>query len=279
MFESPFAINLDKLIEVNRALLRSGAAISEMNIVRKHLSSVKGGGLAKHLYPATVASLIFSDVPGNDLSVIASGPTQKDPSTLTDTKAVLEKYGLDKELFLADSDFTETPKEDEYFKNVSNIIILSNQTVLNAMKKKEKELEYKAVIFTDRLEGDAHELGKMLIEKTHLGEILIAGGESTLKVKGHGKGGRNQTLVLSALDFIRDETIISSFGSDGQDFFYFAGALGDMQTIVKAHALQLDAKGFLDDDNSYEYWKRVGDGIFTDKLESNVSDLMIVAKI
>lgn len=279
MFEAPYKISLEKLIEVNHALLRSGATISEMNIVRKHLSSTKGGGLAKHLYPGTVASLIFSDVPGNDLSVIASGSTVKDPSTLSDTKAVLQKYNLENELSLTNEDFTETPKEDNYFQNVSNIIMVSNMTAILAMQKKAESLGYKSTIFSDKLEGNALELGKMLIEKTHLGEILLCGGESTLKVTGKGKGGRNQALVLSSLPFIRDETVICTFDSDGQDFFHFAGAIADMQTIVKAHALSLEKDKYLEDDDSYTFWEKVGDGIFTDKLDSNVSDLMIVSKI
>ncbi len=277
MFELPVRLPLERLIQVFKDLLKSGADISEMNVIRKHLSKVKGGGLAHHLYPATVASLIFSDVPGNDLSVIASGPTEPDKHTLEDTQAILKKYNLEKDL--SPEDFEQTPTDEKYFANVTNIIMLSNQTALAAMQNKAKELGYKAVIFSDRVQGDAHTLGKMLIEKTNLGEILLAGGESTLKVVGTGKGGRNQTLVLSGMDYIRDETILASFDSDGTDFFYFTGALGDMQTIVKAHALSLDAKKYLDDDNSYEYWKEAGDGIFTDKLESNVSDLMIVSKI
>src|SRR5438270_5550054 len=103
------------LINTVSALLKSGATISEMNIIRKHLSAVKGGGLAKHLHPATVASLIFSDVPGNDLSVIASAPTVKDPTTMDNVHEILEKYSVKEIVALSDSDFTETPQEDSVF--------------------------------------------------------------------------------------------------------------------------------------------------------------------
>src|SRR5438270_12037742 len=110
------------LINTVSALLKSGATISEMNIIRKHLSEVKGGGLAKHLYPATVASLIFSDVPGNDLSVIASAPTVKDPTTLIDVKQILERFHIRQTVQIEDDYFVDTAHDDTYFQNVANIL-------------------------------------------------------------------------------------------------------------------------------------------------------------
>lgn len=278
MFEKPHKINLGTLTMLNKALLRSGATISEMNVIRKHLSATKGGGLAKLLYPAIVASLIFSDVPGNDLSVIASGSTVQDPTTLQNALDFLEKYHITKELPLTPEDFEETPKEDKYFEKVSNIMILSNVTALEAMKKKAEELGVTATIGSDKMQGDAKEVGKQLIDMAKPGEILLVGGETSVKVIGNGEGGRNQTLVLAALPYVGENTIIASFDSDGWDFFELAGAIGDSLTVQKAQELGLDTTSFLNNDDSYHFLTQVGDGILTGKLESNVSDLMIVYK-
>jgi len=131
---------------------------------------------------------------------------------------------------------------------------------------------------TDKLEGDARVMGEKLINETPNGQILLAGGETTIKIVGKGNGGRNQALVASCLPFIKDETVLVSFDSDGWDFYGFAGALADKDTLKKIEEQQLDVKPFLDDDNSYELLKKIGDGIDTGKLESNVSDLFIVLK-
>jgi glycerate 2-kinase len=278
LFEAPHKINLATLTKVNDALLDSGAAISEMNIVRKHLSRVKGGGLAKIVYPSTIVAMLFSDVPGNDLSVIASGPTVKDHTTLKDVKKILNKYDISSKVKITDRDFDETPSDDKYFKNVHNVLMLSNHTALNAMEKLAKKQGKKSFVLTDRLEGDAEKLGEKLIKQTPSGQILLAGGESTIKIAGNGRGGRNQALVLASLPFLKDRTAIASFGSDGWDFYHFAGAIADADTIKKMKNQGLDAAEYLEDDNSYEFWKKIGDGIETGHLESNVSDLYIVYK-
>lgn len=275
---NPKLLALSEMVDVNKALLKSGATISEINTVRKHLDMIKGGGLAKLLYPATVYNLIFSDVPGNDLSVIASGPLVKDETTVEQAWEIYEKYNLRDQIHLGKSDFFETPKEDKYFSNVVNILIVSNQTALLAMQSYIKKLGLKSNIYSNKVEGNALELGKFLIENTKKGEILLAGGESTIHVTGKGKGGRNQALVLSSLPYVKDDTIIVAFDSDGWDFYELAGALGDKQTVEKAKQLSLDIKDFLDRDNSYAFWQKVSDGIVTGKLESNVSDLYIVYK-
>lgn len=278
LFEAPYKITLEILNTVNKALLKSGATISEMNVIRKHLSRVKGGGLAKHLFPATVAALIFSDVPGNDLSVIASAPTVKDPTAMDNVKSILEKYKILDQVSLTDEDFIVTPTEDTYFEKVHNIMVLSNQTALQAMQAKAKELEREAIIYSDKMQGDAKIIGQEILKLAQTGKIILIGGETTVHVTGSGQGGRNQSLVLGALAFITDDTIIASFDSDGWDFYESAGAIGDQHTITIAKALHLDQKQFLENDNSYEFFQKVGDGILTGKLESNVSDLMIVFK-
>jgi len=278
LFEAPNKLNLEQITAVNQALLKSGADITEMNAIRKHLSRVKGGGLAKILYPATVINLIFSDVPGNDLSVIASGPLVKDHSTMDDVKKIIAKYSLDRSMNLPADAFSETPADPKYYENVHNILMLSNHTALDAMEKLAKEKGHEVHVMSDQLQGDARTLGEKLIKETASGQILLAGGESTIKVTGKGKGGRNQALVLYALPFITDETVLASVGSDGWDFYELAGALADKDTHKKMEEMHLDAAPFLTDDNSYEFWTKTGDGINTGHLDSNVSDLYIVFK-
>jgi glycerate-2-kinase len=275
LFEAP-VIPLARLEAVGKELLNSGANISEMNIVRKHLSKVKGGGLAEKLYPAKIVGLMFSDVPGNDMMVIASGPTVMDTTTKSHVKEVVEKYALKS---VTEEDLIETPTDEKYFKNVDNMIMVSNKTALDAMYTKAKELGYKATILTDRLQGDAKQIGKVLLSETRDNEILLAGGETTVKVTGTGKGGRNQMVVLGALQFIHEKDVVVAFDSDGWDYTTFAGAIGDTKTVEKAKEEGLEIKAFLDNDDSTTFFEKIGDGIDTGKLESNVSDLFIVAKI
>lgn len=279
LFELPFKIPLEKLIEVNKALLQSGATIGKMNIIRKHLSVVKGGSLAKLLYPATVVALISSDVPGNDLSTIASGPTVKDETSVQDALSILEKYNLVESLSISQDDFVETPKEGHYFEKVTNIILLSNQTALSKMQSKALSLGWQTTILSDSIQGEAGEIGKNLIDKTESGTILLAGGETTVTVgETHGAGGRNQEVVLGALPYLSEERIICSVDSDGWDNIQHAGAIGDFLTAKIARDLKLDPTLYLNENNSYEFFKRVGDGIVTGRLPSNVSDLMVVLK-
>lgn len=278
LFEAPHTLDLEHIIAVNKALLTCGATISEMNAVRKHLSRVKGGGLAKILYPATIVNLLFSDVPGNDLSVIASGPLVKDTTSISDAQSIYEKYKLAESNAFTPADFIETPKEDKYFAKVHNILFLSNHTALNAMEKRARELGIETVILTDRFQSDAKIAGEKLLKETQVGQILLAGGETTVKVTGHGKGGRNQAVVLGSLPYLKNDWIIASIDTDGWDFYGFAGAIGDSQTIEKAEKLHLDPKAYLDDDNSYEFFQKTNDGVDTGKLESNVSDIFIVYK-
>lgn len=278
MLVSP-TVSLDQKIAVNHALLRSGANIGEMNTIRKHLSQIKGGGLAKMLYPAAVFTLIFSDVPGNDLSIIASGPTVLDKTTADDAWDVAGKYSLKDKLALKRSDLTETPKEEKYFSRVKNILALSNQTALQAMQEKAAALGYRARIYSDRLQGEAGKTGPLLISQAVKGEVLLAGGETTVKVKGAGEGGRNQEVALGALADLSDNTVIASFDSDGWDNSPFAGAISDHITAETAKSLHLEPVLYLNRNGSLEFYQKVGDGIITGKLPSNVADLFIVYKI
>ncbi len=277
MLVAPYHIPIEKQIEVGKALLKSGANITEMNVVRQHLSEVKGGGLAKALFPTRVASLIFSDVPGNNLTYIASGPTAKVPTKIEDAKAILEKYNLTEELALSDNAFTDNPQDDKYFENVSNIIVLSNDTALEAMQKKAQELGITASIYSNKFEGNASDAGGALLQETKPNSIILAGGETTVHVKGAGgKGGRNQEVVLGALPTLPENTIICSFATDGWDNTEYAGAIGDAATKTKAQELSLNIPNFIDSHDSFNFWQQVNDGIDTGRLPSNVSDLFIV---
>lgn len=279
MFVHPHAISLAQKIAVGKALLKSGATITEMNIVRKHLSDVKGGGLAQILYPATVATLIYSDVPGNDLSTIASGPTAQDRTTIEDALHVIKKYTLEEELNFPRSAFVENPHDKKYFENVHNIIVLSNQTALSAMLEKALRLGWKAKIFSDRFESEAKDAGRKLISATRPRSILLVGGETTVRVANkNGKGGRNQELVLGAFPYVGRDTTICSFDSDGWDNTEYSGALGDYKTIEKSKELELDLEKYLRTNNSFEFFERTGDGIITGRLPSNVSDLIVVLR-
>ncbi|MEK7450438.1 MAG: DUF4147 domain-containing protein [Patescibacteria group bacterium] len=279
MLIHPHNITLEEKIKVDRALLRSGADITEMNTVRQHLSDVKGGSLAKILYPSTVVSLISSDIPGNNISYIASGPTAKDNTVINDAINILKKYNLEKELNLSHDAFVENPKEDKYFERVENIIILSNKTALNAMQKKAQELGLTPRIYSDKFESGADDAGKILINETAHNEILLAGGETTVKVMDkNGKGGRNQELVLAALPYLNSHVTIASFDSDGWDNTEFAGAIGDVLTSQKAENLGINPKDFLEHNNSFPFFDKIKGGIVTGRLPSNVSDLMVVIK-
>lgn len=279
MFVHPHAISLEQKIDVGKALLKSGANIAEMNMVRKHLSDVKGGGLAQILYPATIVSLIYSDVPGNDLSTIASGPTVHDPTKINDAINVLRKYGLEKELDLKREAFMEKSSDKKYFEKVHNVIVLSNDTALSAMQTRANALGWHVKIFSDRFESEAKEAGKKLISATHPQSLLLVGGETTVQVNGkNGRGGRNQELVLAALPFVGRDVTICSFDSDGWDNTQAAGAIGDYQTKELAQTLNIEPEKFLKTNTSLDFFTKTGDAIITGRLPSNVSDLIIVLR-
>src|SRR3989338_5875326 len=279
MFVHPHTISLEQKIEVGKALLKSGANITEMNIVRKHLSDVKGGGLAQILYPATVATLIYSDVPGNDLSTIASGPITLDRTTIEDALHVIKKYNLEEELNLSKDAFVENPQDKKYFEKVHNVIVLSNQTALSAMQKQAKELGWHAKIFSDRFESEAKLAREKLISATHHGSILLVGGETTVHVgKNAGRGGRNQELVLAALKYVGREITIASVASDGWDNTENTGAIGDYKTAEQAIDLGVEPLKYLEANNSFEFFEKTNDAIITGRLPSNVSDLIVVLR-
>jgi len=285
----PHKISTDMLMLITRTMMDKGAPIRELNIVRKHLSEVQGGQLAKTAYPAKIVSLIFSDVPGNDLATIASGPTVRDESTLHEAEALFVKYDILKECRLVTLEAVETPKEEKYFENVHNLLVLSNDIALAAMKTKATELGYSAEILNDKVQGEARELGKtmaqMPIERKN---CFLYGGETTVTViRQNGTGGRNQELVLGALPSIKDNVVVVAAGSDGWDNSDTAGAIGDKPLFENAEKFKISAEKFLDDNNSFTFFERVKTAspaddparaghIMTGRTGANVADFYFV---
>jgi len=263
------------------ALIRSGATIQEINTVRKHLSLARGGYLAKYAYPAEAISLIFSDVPGNNLEFVSSGPTLKDHTTIKEAEVILAKYDVLKSCGIEKCDLVETPKEEKYFVRVKNILAVSNEDALAAMEAKAKELGFAAKICTACLNGEAREVGLALTKDLHKAgpkTAFLYGGETTVTVRGHGKGGRNLELALSALREIQDDELIMTIASDGADNGPFAGAICDRITKKAIGDKNLDYKAALDENNAYPFFEKIGNYILTGGTGSNVSDLVIALK-
>lgn len=276
-------------------LLKSGATIDEINIVRKHLSKIKGGQLAKAAFPATMLTLVLSDVIGDDLGTIASGITSPDPSTFLDAFRVIEKYRLEKMIPESvrsrlrrgmEGKIAETPKaDDECFKRAHNIVVGSNRIALKAIEDVAKELGYEAGILTDELKGEAREVAKKLarrakeLAKSSRKACLIAGGETTVTVVGRGKGGRNSEMALAAameLDGTPNVVFLSA-GSDGTDGDTdAAGAIADGSTLARAKNLGLIASEHLQNNDSYNFFKLVGDLVVTGSTDTNVMDIQIL---
>ena len=253
--------------------LHTGGNIEELNTIRKHISQIKGGGLAKIFYPAKIIGLIFCDIPGGKLDKVASGPTFKDDSTMIDAENILKKYGL-KGYYL-----NETPKEDIYFKNVLNIPLVTNEIALGAMAEKGKELGFNPKIISAEIYGTAEETFSELQKNLDGVDLVLAGGEIQLIVKGEGgKGGRNQYLALKAAETIREDEIFVSFASDGMDNSDATGAIVDSLTLEKIKDKNLDAKEHLEKYDTYNFFSEIGDLIFTGPTGANTADLMLLLK-
>lgn len=258
MLEHPHSVSIEQKIEIEKALLKSGANIIEMNKIRQHLSDVKGGGLAQILYPATIATLIYSDVPGNDITYIASGPTVKDDTTIEDAMKLVNRFNIPD---ITPEVFINNPHDDKYFEKVQNHIVLSNLTALNAMKEKADSQGIQTRIFSDKFQGEAKDASLQLLSEQQGPGMLFAGGETTVTAKGNGKGGRNQEAVLSALQDVPDNTLVTFFDSDGWDNSEAAGALCDSETKRKTAEQNIDSKQFLDNNDSYPFFQTIGDAI------------------
>lgn len=255
------------------AFLGAGRTISEMNTVRKHLSMLKGGGLAKLAYPATVIGLIFSDVPGDAFYDVASGPTYKDDTTVEDATKII------KENDLGDFSLIETPKEDKYFEKVYNFVLVSNKTAVEGMKKKARDLGFDVeIVSTDLYDETEISLSK-IFEKEKDNGVVLSAGEPKIKVKNNtGKGGRNLHMSLMAIEkgFIKEDSIFVSVASDGMDNSDAIGAIADMETIVSAKKNNLEVNSFLNNFDSYNFFAETNSLIFTGPTGANVSDFMIL---
>jgi len=275
-------VTLAEKQETTKLMLACGATIHEMNAVRKHLSAIKGGRLAELASPASVLSLILSDVVGDDLSVIGSGPTAPDPSTYADALAILDRFGLRDRVPWAvrqrlESAPCETPK---VIKNARNLIVGSNRLAMQAAARKARELGYKTLVLSSRIEGETREVAKVhaAIIKEHRGCVL-SGGETTVTIKGSGLGGRNQEFVLAAAIDIAglENTVVLSAGTDGNDGpTDAAGAIADGGTVDRA--APLSARAYLDNNDSYHFFEAVSGLIKTGPTGTNVMDLRILLR-
>jgi len=281
------------------ALLKSGATINEINTVRKHISGFKGGWLAKRAYPATVVNLILSDVVGDPLDAIASGPTVPDSSTFNDAIEILKRYELwskvpssVKRVLLNGKNglIPETPKAgDKAFAKVHNMIVGNNLTASLAAYNSVKNDGLHALLLTSSLEGEARDVGTMLASMAK--EVatsgnpvpkpagMVSGGETTVTVVGKGKGGRNQEIALGAALKISntDGVVVASLSTDGVDGpTDAAGAIADGNTMLRSHELGLNPRKFLAENNSYNFFSRLGDLIFTGPTGTNVGDVSVI---
>lgn len=262
-----------------RALTAQGASIQELNTVRKHTSRARGGGLAAAAFPAAALSLIVSDVPGNDMACISSAPTLLDSSTIADAEAILTRYGISVTQPLT---LIETEKEQKYFDRVTNILFLTNQDALAAMREAATARGYAVEIVNDRVTGEAREVARAIIEKLHAAAaktVHLYAGESTVTVgSAGGAGGRNQEMTLAALEMLQEDELLLPFASDGHDNTDHAGALGDALTRTHADAKQLSIPEYLEAHRSYDFFTATGDALVTGYTGSNVSDLIIAIK-
>lgn len=285
-------ITLKELKATNDLLLKAGASIYEINSIRKHISQVKGGNLAAKLYPATIVSLIISDVLGDDLGVIASGPTAPDRSTFKDALLVLSGYGLMEKVPKSVTTHlkkglgkkaSETLKEgDKAFEKAHNFILANNSTALKAMEEEAKKQGLKASIISNCLQGEARDAGKYVAEEllnSKEGCALIFGGETTVTVKGKGLGGRNQEMILAMIKEIKGKKItVAAAGTDGIDFYKVAGAVADGDSYKKAQELKLNIDKYLEDNDAYNFFKKMKDHILTGYTGTNVCDIIVGVK-
>ncbi len=292
-------VTLEEKREITESLLKSGASIGEINIVRKHLSAVKGGWLAKITYPARLLTLILSDVVGDPLSAVASGPTVPDPSTFVDAKRVLESHGLwhgmrvSVRKLLTDGIMgliEETPKPgNPVFERACNVVVGNNKLACDAAVDYLKSEGLNTLQVEEPLTGEAREAGKILAlcarRVNSFGKpvakpaAVVAGGETTVTVVGKGRGGRNQELALSAVLHLKkaETCVCASIGSDGIDgFTEAAGAIVDGFTLSRAESLGLNAERFLVENDSYSFFSRSGDLIITGATGTNVNDISVI---
>jgi glycerate 2-kinase len=292
-------VTLEDKQATTKVLLDCGANIHEINSIRKHLSVIKGGGLARAVYPATLVTLILSDVVGDDLDSIGSGPCVPDTKTFSDCKDIFTKYGIetaipDNVLHYIEQGIEgkvpETPKAgQDFFVKTQNVIIGSNFNALLKSKEKADELGYNTLLLSSMIEGETREVAcnhiaigaEIQLHGYPLAKpaCVLSGGETTVKIKGDGKGGRNQEFALAAaIRMAGMENIIAfSAGTDGNDGpTDAAGAIADDQTLKQAELKGLEPQTYLDNNDSYHFFDQVGGLYKIGPTNTNVSDIRII---
>lgn len=292
-------ITLEDKQQLTQALLRSGATINEINSLRKHLSRMKGGNLARIASPAPLVALILSDVVGNPLDVIASGPTVPDTSSYAEAYDVLKRYGIVDSVPKAvinhlergmAGEIPDTPKPgDRVFEGVQNLLVASNEIAADAAVEKASALGFNTLFLSNFVEGEAREVGKVVAavarEIDRSGRpvarpaCVLAGGETTVTIRGSGSGGRNQELSLAAALKIEGipDLIVVSLATDGSDGPTDAsGAIVDGSTLERAREQGLDPWAYLANNDSYHFFKRLGDLLLTGPTNTNVNDLIFI---
>jgi glycerate 2-kinase len=292
------SISLPALQETTNLLLRSGSNINELNTVRKHLSGFKGGQFARHVAPAMMLTLILSDVIGDPLDTIASGPTAPDDSTFIEVRNILEKYNLiekipENVLERINSGLNglvpETPKKgDPIFDGVYNLVIANNFKAAKAAKDMANDLGYNSMILSTYIEGEARQVGKVfagVAREEHFSGLplpkpaaIIIGGETTVTVTGNGKGGRNQEVALGSVHKMKGlKAVLATLGTDGIDGPTNAsGAMVDGNSSARAEAQGLDPDSFLKENDAYNFFIGLNDLIFTGPTGTNVNDLSVI---
>jgi glycerate 2-kinase len=278
---------------VNAALLRSGAPIGEMNTVRKHLSAIKGGRLAAAAFPARVVTLVISDVPGDDPADIASGPTVADRSTFSEARAILAKYGISEPKSVIahlEHSADETPKPGSpRLANSTTILIATPQLSLEAAEEVARKAGVLPLILGDALEGEAREIGRAMAgvarqvvlrgQPARPPMVLLSGGETTVTVRGKGRGGRNVEFLLSlavTLDALPGVFALAADtdGVDGAE--EIAGAIITPDTLQRAAKLRIDAKEYLADNDAHSFFEALGDQVITGPTLTNVNDFRAI---
>jgi glycerate 2-kinase len=292
-------LTLNDLQQTTNLLLRCGATIVELNTLRKHWSQIKGGGLVRLAAPAPVASLILSDVVGDPLDIICSGPTVADPSTFADAWAVLERYGLVERVPAAVRErlqaglagaLPDTPKPgDPLFRQVQNLIVGSNRQAARAAVDAAQAQGLHTLLLSTFVEGEAREIAHVAAavakELVHYDQplsrpaCLVWGGETTVTVRGQGRGGRNQELALAAALALEGlpGIVLVALGTDGTDGpTDAAGAVATGETVARARALGLDPAAHLESNDAYPFFEALGDLINTGPTGTNVNDLLFL---
>ncbi|MEC8255049.1 MAG: glycerate kinase [SAR324 cluster bacterium] len=278
---------------LNRSLLQSGATIGEMNCVRKHLSAIKGGRLAQAVQPARLWTLAISDVPGDDLSVIASGPTLPDPTTFRDALEILRRYQIQptpaiQSTLEAAEEETPKPGEDIFSRNKVRLVA-TPQLMLEAAGKEAEKSGITPIILSDRIEGEAREVAKVHAaiakqikhrdQPINSPALILSGGETTVTVRGNGMGGRNTEFILSLLEALQGEEGISAIavdtdGIDGTEDN--AGAWIDQNSFHKAKRLKLKANDFLDNNDAYSFFQQLEQLVLNGPTMTNVNDFRAI---